>query len=525
MPDWRNKLYYGDNLQVMRERIADSSVDAIYLDPPFESGAEYNTMFAVDDRTHSAQIRAFHDTWRWGPEAAAAYEDFIESADAPAASKLLMEGFYTYLGTTSMMAYLCMMAPRLVEMRRVLKDTGSIFLHCDPTASHFIKLLMDSIFGEKAFKNEIVWHYSGWNGRLVDSFNSRHDIILFYSARARPKPKFLSYSLPWANEAEYVKVRKQKVYTDEHGRDYVMSDAGGGTRVKRYIDEAMAYGRPVDDVWDLDKLNNSSAERLGYPTQKPEALLERIISCCTEPGDLVLDPFSGCGTCVAVAQKLHRNWIGIDITVIATRVIQQRFQLWQELGLLHDVDYEVMGLPADMEAARDLASHDSYQFQAWAVGLIPKAAVTEARGNDHGIDGRMAFRDRTKPSHFGHAVISVKGMQTISPTALRDLAGTVHRDNCDMGILLTLAVPSRAMLAEATAAGTYNWEGVQEIPRLQIMTVEQLLDGMMPQLPPAGVRVDFQGGRIRERAQNEAEEEHRATREDDAGTNNLFNRR
>jgi site-specific DNA-methyltransferase (adenine-specific) len=220
------------------------------------------------------------------------------------------------------------MTLRIVEIHRVLKPTGSFYLHCDPTASHYLKLVLDGVFcGNRIgsdFINEIVWHYSGWNKKLRLGFEKRHDVILFYAKS--DSATFNGYNIPWTNKAEYIKIRKQKVHTDENGEDYVLSDGGGGTRVRRYIKEAMEYGSPVDDVWEIDKINNSSKERLGYPTQKPESLLERIIKASSNEGDVVLDAFCGCGTTIAVAERLKRQWIGIDITYQSISLVLKRLQ-------------------------------------------------------------------------------------------------------------------------------------------------------------------------------------------------------
>ena len=392
--EWKNKLYFGDNLNILREHVPDESVDLIYLDPPFNSKATYNVLFQEKNGTQSAaQITAFEDTWHWGMESEAAYHEIVTSGGKLAD---LLGALRQFLGTNDMMAYLTMMAPRLMELRCALKDTGSIYLHCDPTASHYLKMLMDAVFGVGNFRNEIIWHYSGWNKKLMASFESRTDILLFYGKGKPEEQIFNSYARPWASVDKYVKVRKQKIRTEDDGRQYVLSDAGGGKRIHRYIDEAMATGAYVDNVWNIDKLNNSSKERLGYPTQKPEALLERIIEASSNEGDLVLDPFCGCGTTIAVSERLHRRWIGIDITHLAVTLMKHR---------LHDTfgedlsPYEIIGDPKDLTGARALALENRYQFEWWALGLVEaQPAQDKKKGADKGVDGLIYFIDNAEGS-------------------------------------------------------------------------------------------------------------------------------
>jgi DNA modification methylase len=279
-----NRLILGDNLEILK-KLESESVDLIYLDPPFFSNRNYEIIWGDE-----GEIRSFKDRWSGGIE-----------------------------------HYIAWLKERVELMHLLLKKTGSIFLHCDWHADAYIRVdILDKIFGKKNFRNAIVWHYSGWNKKLSDSFEKRHDVI-FYYAKKNNTTKFNGYSEQWASEEEYVKKRKQKVHKDRHGA-YVLSDGGNGQRVKRYLKEAMEYGIPADDVWEFDKINNSSKERIGYPTQKPEALLERIILCASNEGDLILDPFMGGGTTIAVAEKLNRRWIGIDQSVQAVKVTEQRLQ-------------------------------------------------------------------------------------------------------------------------------------------------------------------------------------------------------
>ena len=468
-----NTLYYGDNLDILPRYIKDESVDLIYLDPPFKSNQDYNILFAEQNGSRAAaQIKAFEDTWRWDESAARAYEEVIEKGGRVAS---VMVAFRSFLGENDMMAYLAMMAPRLVELRRVLKPTGSIYLHCDPTASHYLKLLMDAVFGGKRFKNEIGWHYTGWNKKLSSYFERRHDTILFYAKNVN---KFNSYSIPWESEEEYVEVRKQKIRKDKKGKFYVLSDAGSGKRIKRFLEDAMELGKPVDDVWEIDKLTSSAKERLGYPTQKPEALLERIIKASSNEGDVVLDPFCGCGTAVAVAQRLNRNWVGIDITHLAITLIKKR--LFDAFG--DELKYQVIGEPVDLSGARELAKQDKYQFQWWALGLVNARPVEPKKGADQGIDGRRYFIDG-KRRVTKQIVFSVKSGHT-GVKDIRDLRGVVERVNAAIGVLITLEEPTAPMRREAAAADFYHsdWRDTKH-PRLQIMTIEELFSGKKLDLP------------------------------------------
>lgn len=475
----KNFLFNGDNLEILRYRIASESVDLVYLDPPFNSNRDYSIIFKEQDEEggSTAQIKAFGDTWRWGPVARDSYRDAIENGPEKLAD--VMQAFKTFLGANHMMAYLAMMAPRLVEMHRVLKPTGSIFLHCDPTASHYLKLLMDAIFDPKNFRNEIAWHYSGWNKHLKSHFERRHDVVLFY-ARSK-KQKFNGYGLPWESKEQYLKVRKQKLHVTSKGREYVMSDAGGGKRVRRYIEEAMSYGRPVDDVWDIDKLNNSSKESMHYPTQKPIALLKRLIEAGSDEGDTVLDPFCGCGTAIDAAQLLKRRWVGIDITQVAIDVVRERLE--KEYGpTIHDT-YTLIRDPVSIPDALALARlEDKYEFQWWVLDRLGAADTIRKRGKDKGVDGRINFHDDEKgPSK--KIVISVKGGKT-GPAHVRDLRGVMERDKATIGVFVTIKNPTPDMELEAMAAGVYHSaEWGRDYDRLQIITVKDIIEGKQIDYP------------------------------------------
>ncbi len=455
-----NKLYFGDNLDVMRRHVADDSVDLVYLDPPFQSNATYNVLYRQKDGTQSpAQIEAFDDTWHWDEAAARQYKETVSAGGEVARA---LKAFRGYLGTTDMLSYLTMMAPRMKEMRRVMKDTASIYLHCDPTASHYLKMLMDAAFGPDSFRNEIVWHY-GLGGRAPsDRFSSKHDVILFYAMSEEA-----TYTKPRGEVTEAM--RKKYCHEDEDGR-YMMSKG------KKYY---LKGGKRLDDVWDIPTLSPTDSERLGYPTQKPEALLERIIDASTREGDVVMDPFCGCGTAVAAAQKMDRQWVGIDVTHLAINLIKSRLNDNSAGGC----DYEVVGEPTDEEGARELARQDRYQFQYWALGLVGARPEKEQKGPDQGIDGRRLFFDEGAGSNEAREmVISVKSGK-VGVSQVRDLVGVMEREDADFGIFLSLEEPTRAMRSEAASAGMYSSWG-NDYPRVQLRTVGELLDGKKLDLPP-----------------------------------------
>lgn len=392
-----NQLYYGDNLEVLRKYIKDESVDLCYIDPPFNSKRNYNQIYNNIGKEDVAQAQAFVDTWEWNSLAEEGFTQITDNYQGKFTAQIidLITGLLKVLSKGSLLAYLISITLRIVEIHRVLKSTGSFYLHCDPTSSHYLKLVLDAIFCSQngEFQNEIIWHYSGWNARLKESFNSRHDIIFFYSKS--PVQNFNSYALNWGSQEEYAQLRKQKVQVDSYGKKYVLSDAGKGKRVKRYLEEAMSYGRPVDDVWDIDKLNNSSKERLGYPTQKPEALLERIIEASSNEGDVVLDAYCGCGTTVAVAERSNRQWIGIDITYQSISLILKRVE--KAFGSQASNQIKLDGIPKDIKSAVALATRNDdrtrKEFEKWAILTYSRnrATINQKKGADRGIDGFAYF--------------------------------------------------------------------------------------------------------------------------------------
>lgn len=505
-PEQRNTLYYGDNLDVLRRHIDSESVDLIYLDPPFNSNADYNVLFAEHDKTESAaQIRAFEDTWKWDAAAAEAFHDAIRSGHGkvPAA----MQAFQTFLGESDMLAYLSMMAPRLIELHRVLKPTGSIYLHCDPTASHYLKMLMDAVFGAVHYRNEIIWRrtpFSGSSKARARQLPRSHDVLLFYSrgsqwvweAPSAPYSEEYLKRFKWddgdgrgAYRKTLLKTYSQETYDRLKADNRLIEPIRPGAKpsYKQYLNESSGI-RQHDDVWtDVNAINPVAQERLGYPTQKPEALLERIVKASSNEGDLVLDPFCGCGTAIAVAEKLHRRWIGIDVTHLAVGLIKHRLR--DSFDLHAGEDYDVVGEPTDLAGARKLAEENPFQFQAWALGLVgARVASSSKKGADKGIDGKLFFHDEgSAKADVKQVVISVKS-GNVSVKDVRDLRGVLDREakrGAKIGVLLTLNEPTRPMSAEAASAGHYDSPWGTSHARLQILTVEELLDGRDIGMPPS----------------------------------------
>ncbi len=524
-----NNLFYGDNLDILKKSIKDSSIDLIYLDPPFQSGRDYNIIFKPESnglKGATSQIKTFEDTWNWGAEAEKEYIELLMGTLTiePPSQKLidLMKAMRSYLAECPLMAYLCMMAPRLLEMKRVLKPTGSIYLHCDPIASHYIKMLMDAVFGTGNFHNEIIWKRTDAKGNVQKKYGWIHDVILFYSKTNdwTWNQQYAAYDEDYV-ENFYNKIGKNdrkyqltdltapmsraskgqiyswKGYTPPTSRCFVyneekmrqLDDAGkiaytsnGCPRLIRYLDEMQ--GNKCPDIWTDIKIA-SKEERMGYPTQKPEALLERVIKASTNEGDIVLDPFCGCGTTIAAAEKQKRKWVGIDITYLSIDVIKKRLI---KNDLIEKVDFKVNGVPNDLLSATKLAEQAPFQFEVWAVSQLN--ATPTVKSGDKGVDGVINFVDHTRKDKVGKGIISVKGGHSINPGMVRDLKGTIQSQNAEFGILITLEQPTKGMIEEAVKEGTFNYrymEGITQtkIPKIQLLTVQDLFaEQIRVVLPP-----------------------------------------
>lgn len=542
-----NLLFYGDNLDVLRRHIANESVDLVYLDPPFNSQAGYNVLFATKDGAQAAaQIRAFEDTWQWDQSAARSFAETVEQG-GPVAEVLL--AFDRFIPASDMLAYLAMMAPRLVELRRVLRESGSLYLHCDPTASHYLKILLDAVFGPQNFRSEIIWRRSTGHNKVSRQYGPIHDTLLFYAKGDRayfqpgatpvtrgyvrewftgedergpfrtnmltgPGTRTGTSGQPWRGfdptsvgrhwaiprSLRHLLPPQAESWTTQQCLDhlygagviYIPREGEGQPKYKQYL----GSGTPYQDIWayqpytqgclygtddaiDEDvKWLQHDQERLGYPTQKPEGLLVRVITSSCPANGVVLDPFCGCGTTIASAQKLGRRWVGIDITHLAIGLIKTRLR--DAYG--DEVKYQVIGEPTTVEDAARLAQDEPFQFQAWALGLVgARQAASAKKGADKGIDGRLYFHDGTEKSR--QIILSVKAGK-LHANHVRDLRGVIEREKAEIGVLLSFDTPTKAMRAEAASAGFYASPWGQHA-RLQLLTVADLLAGKVIDRPPA----------------------------------------
>ncbi|MFC8854807.1 DNA methyltransferase [Streptomyces sp. NPDC057144] len=551
----KNRLFYGDNLEVLQSgEVPANSIDLVYLDPPFNSNKVYNVVFdhAGDAR---AQIQAFDDTWKWTTETENTYDHLVNGGGLPPTVADMLESLRNIVRETNLMAYLVNMTPRLVELHKCLKPSGSLYIHCDPTASHYLKVVLDSIFGAKNFRNEIIWRRTGAHSPR-SSFGPLHDTILFYTK----------------SDSYYFKVIRRP-YTKQHveSRYKEQSDGrwkftsggnvitGAGIRsgesgtawrgfnptaknrhwaLPRFVAEQMpdgfenlgliekleaAYqaglieispgaawptpvrylkpedGNPVGDIWayqpgtggclfgtnraideDVAYLGPTAPERLGYPTQKPVGLLERIIRSSCPEGGTVLDPFCGCGTTLDAAVKLGVNWVGIDITYLSVDLIRNRLR--EVHGESIDETYEVLGVPADLAGAHALFAKSPFDFERWAVSLV-RGTPNQKQVADKGSDGVVVFATGKKTR--AKAIVSVKGGKGLTPSMVRDLEGVVAKTKkAEIGILITLHRSTKGMREAANTSGSYtDWVG-NKYPKIQILSVEELLSGKRPKLPP-----------------------------------------
>lgn len=528
-----NRLYYGDNLNILRDYIPDGSVDLVYLDPPFNSNRDYNVIFKDESGNKSdAQLIAFEDTWHWGPDAERQYEYLTNTAAnggrVPDSVSTIVDALRHGIGTNQMMAYLTEMTVRLVELHRVLKPTGSLYLHCDPTASHYLKVVLDAIFGPERFLSEITWQRTATKGDAVRKWGAVHDVLLFYAKGSTYsfRPQYLSQDADYLSRyrlddhdgrgpyriapLDSPNPRPNLTYEykgfqppakgwrvsrdlmeqlDQEGRLAFPTKPGGRIGRKHYLLEQ--EGRKATDVWtDITPLQAASAEKLGYPTQKPLVLLERILEASSNPGDVVLDPFCGCGTALVAAQKLGRRWIGIDVTYLSIAVMKAR--LLDTLGL---ENVEVVGQPTEVIGAKALAEDPRdgrYQFQWWALSLVGAQPVggQKKKGADAGIDGVIGFTDAGGKRE--RVIVSVKS-GGVNASMIRDLKGTLEREKAPLGLFITLEEPSRPMRQEAAEAGFWHSEvWNRDYPRLQILSIADLLElDKKPDLP-AFVHEPFQ---------------------------------
>jgi site-specific DNA-methyltransferase (adenine-specific) len=522
-------LFFGDNLKILREKFPSDEgyFDLVYLDPPFNSQQTYNVLFKEGAVDSAAQVSAFEDTWHWNADTERIFGEL--ASDPRYAQKLAdaMQGMEKVIGKNDLMAYLVMMTVRLVELHRVLKETGSLYLHCDPTASHYLKVVLDAVFGARNFRNEIIWKRKAGRGETNAAairFGVSHDVILFY-AKSKATP---FYRQSRENDPNYI--ASKFTHTDSEGRRYRldnltspsyrpnlvyeykghkppkngwavslerMQEMDRADRLyipdnleqriqrKRYLDEL--EGETVDTLWDdISPINSQAKERLGYPTQKPEALLERIIAASSKEGDWVLDPFGGCGTTAAAAERLGRKWVIIDVTTLAINLVKRRIEAAYPAKSL---DMTVEGYPADFAGALALFSQDPFEFEYWCCDLVNARPAGDKskgkmKGADRGIDGIITYIDvQGTKQEYRKLLVQVKGGH-VSAAHMRDFIGTIQREKATGGVFITLEQPTKPMEKDAVEAGTFTYALTgQSYPVVQLLTVEDLLAGKRPAVP------------------------------------------
>ena len=469
----KNALYYGDNLDVLRRKIKDETVDLCYIDPPFNSKRNYNQIYTNVGSEDRAQAQAFIDTWVWDDYAIAGFDEILSNAQGKFRPQLvdLIKGLHAVLGRGSLLAYLVSMSLRITEIQRVLKPTGSFYLHCDPTSSHYLKLILDAVFCSQGgeFQNEIVWCYRRYTA-VANRFQRLHDIIFFYTKSQTAT--FNDQRIPYGELSGKADSHYKQ---DDDGRWYRMQKRRGAEAYKIFLSEGVRLG----DWWDIPLINASAKERLGYPTQKPEGLLERIISASSNERDVVLDAYCGCGTTVAVAQRLKRKWIGMDITYQSIALILRRLEHTFGQEVLADIVLD--GIPRDMESAQALAHKKDdrlrKEFEKWAALTYTnnRAVINEKRGADAGIDARAYFK--TGKEDNAQIIFQVKS-GGVNRGDIAKLHGDMEREEAAMAVLITLEDPSAPMLSEAHAAGHFRHaEMGRNYDKISIVTVKDIVEG------------------------------------------------
>jgi DNA modification methylase len=529
-----NKLYYGDNLTIM-QRMPKSCVDLIYLDPPFKSQQNYNLLYkTLTGKPVPEQAEAFCDTWEMDSQKEELARNMPILMREYGIDDYYVEFWRLWMQALRntqphLLAYLIYMVQRLLHMKVILKQTGAIYLHCDPTASHYIKVMMDGIFGHENFRSEIIWKRTSAHSS-AKRYGPVHDTILFYTKSNRyvwneqlgpydqqyidaffthkdesgrrwrrtdltgPGIRHGESGLPWRHfdptsigrhwGIPFYFYEKYKGITGEDLSKYDFIErfekldavglihwpkkADGMPQGKRLLEDAK--GIPLQDIWtDVRVMHSLAADRLGYPTQKPVELLDRIIRSSSKEGDVVFDPFCGCGTTIYAAEKANRKWIGCDIAILAIKLIRE--VLNEKFRLAEGRDYEVDGIPVSVEQGETLFRADPFQFQHWAVERVG-GFPTQKKGADLGIDGRMYFETR---DGLREMVISVKG-GNIRPTDVRDLRGVLEREsNAELAGFISLRTPTKAMRDEAAKAGNYEYNGVN-YPRIQFLTIKEIVE-------------------------------------------------
>lgn len=467
-------LFYGDNLEILRNKISNESVDLCYIDPPFNSKRSYFQIYNnIGGKEDKAQAQAFVDTWKWDDMAIEGHAQIMTNFGGRFTRQAieLVKGLELILGKSGLLAYLVHMTLRVTEIYRVLKPTGTFYLHCDPTASHYLKLVLDAVFCGQGgdFLNEIVWCYRGGGSPRKD-FGRRHDIIFRYSKSK--DYQFYADQIRIPYQAEGINRKDDAMWGKHKGTDKVY--------------KPHPLGKIPEDWWQINILNANDPERMGYPTQKPEELLERIIKASSNPGDIVLDAYCGCGTTVAVAERLERNWIGIDITYHSISLILKRLSDTYGEQILSEITVD--GIPQDMAAARALATRQDdrvrKEFEKWAVLTYTnnRAVINQKKGADKGIDGLVYFA--SAPGETARMVIQVKS-GNVNRGTIATLHGDMEREKAELALLITLEEPTKPMIEEAKVAGVYEHALMgRSYDRIRIVTVREIIEeGVQLDLP------------------------------------------
>jgi site-specific DNA-methyltransferase (adenine-specific) len=469
-----NTLFYGDNLEVLRKYIKDETIDLCYIDPPFNSKRNYNQIYNNIGSEDKAQAQAFVDTWSWDEHAIEGYSQILSNDTARFSTETvdLLKGLQPVLKKGGLFAYLVSMTLRITEIQRILKPTGTFYLHCDPTASHYLKLILDAIFtpGGGGFRNEIIWKYET-GGRTKIDFSRKHDVIFRYTKSSTYTFNWEAVSIPYDNAR---KNHMKKNIDPENGREYY-SIKSNGKIYKYYADDMV----PPSDVWvDISHIQQKDPERLGYPTQKPSALLERIIKASSNEGDTILDAYCGCGTTIAVAEGAKRKWIGIDITYQSISLMLRRLEGQYGKAILNSITLN--GIPQDMASARALALKKDdrvrKEFEKWAVLTHSnnRAVINDKKGGDKGIDGTGFFL--TNKDANAKIVFQVKS-GNVGRGDISKFNNDRTREGAELGIFLTLQPPTQGMKDEANAAGLYEHTLMgRNYPRIQIITIEEIIE-------------------------------------------------
>ena len=523
MPAWKNKLYYGDNLDVLRKHVKDETVDLVYIDPPFNSKRNYNQIYnniGGDDR---AQAQAFVDTWTWNDHAIECLSDILSNKNGVQTQQSvdLINGLEKVLKRGALFAYLVSMTVRIAEMHRVLKPTGSFYLHCDPTASHYLKLVCDTIFVTQGgdYRNEIIWKRAntvkGNFGQGSTRYDTNHDIVFFYAKSDDNTfhPQFKEYTEEYLSAfykyiepetdrryrlismigpggaakgnpqyevmgvTRYWRYSKKKMQELINSGMVVQTSAGGVPQRKQYLDEGK--GVSMQTVWDdVSALHAQASERQGYPTQKPEALLERIIAASSNEGDIVLDAFCGCGTTIVVAERLKRRWIGTDITYQSISLVLRRLEHAYGKAVLDSIT--LSGVPRDMESAVALAHKQDDRlrkaFEKWSILTYTntRAIINDKKGADQGIDGTAYFL--AGKDENAKIIFQVKS-GGVKRDDIATLRGDMEREQAAIAVLITLEKPSRPMLNEAKGAGQFHHESMgKNYDKIQIVTIQDIIE-------------------------------------------------